>query len=253
MPVVKCPSCGRALNLGENAAGAQVQCPACQATCLLPAAQPPLALPVAPPPPAEPGEPIFDPDEPAPAPRPAPPPTSGSAESLFDFAPDAEELAPYTERRRLQTAVAWLSALVAVQAILSLFCCAGGCSVRGGVGVLIAFRLSVVLLYLPLVFVILGAIAMAQAWRRDVGNMGTMTPAPSSAVPVNFQRLVDAAPMRHSTSSGLAMPGTILLGDKRWAAVLPASPRTGCGLGPGSRMVEAVLRCSIGAARQGRS
>ncbi len=199
-----------------------MQCPACQTTFTAPDAPPPLALPVAP---------RFDRAEPPPVPEPSPPPRSdsGSSESPFDFAPDAEELAPYIERRRLQTAVGWLSALVAVEAILSLICCVNGCSIRGGFGVLVALGLSTFLLYVPLVFVCMGANAILKRRSWGLAMIGAVVAIVLGALNL----LLDLF---------LAMLFLGLLGTL--GEDMPAAPGAGCALV--QLILEAVL-LSLGA------
>ena len=169
MPKVSCPSCGRALNIGDNLAGARVRCPGCQTIFQAPTAVP--AAPVAPPA-ARVARPPAPPASPAPA---------AASDNPFDFGGGASPAAPAPgaafanleddspERQRLRRRARWAAsamyrAIVALIAI-PLFCFVLNLFIGGAMGAsggqivvfgCIGFMIIVAVLALPVTFMWIG-------------------------------------------------------------------------------------------------
>jgi hypothetical protein len=141
MPSIPCPACGRLLKLGEDLLGALVECPMCGTTFDAPQEEPP--PPRAAPLPYRPA--------PAPAAAPAPgPPRPAPAPREFGDANGAGGLGA-RQRARLSSAVFWLQAAVALQALGGFCCCVlpfrGNVDIRGFLLVC-----AIIFKYLPLLF-----------------------------------------------------------------------------------------------------
>jgi hypothetical protein len=108
MATIKCPSCGRLLNLPNSLRGTEVQCPSCHNNFVPPRDDEPLAIPLA-----------------APVMRPVPVPAQGAAAeaaAAFDF-DDAEQARHNRVRRKVDAAATWLRRAVVCDFLPSLLCC----------------------------------------------------------------------------------------------------------------------------------
>src|SRR5690349_17242767 len=106
MPGYPCPTCGRALHLGDDLWGARVQCPLCGTEFQAPS-EPRLPQPRLP-----------RPIDVSPAPRP------GGRIPPDYFEPKGDRLGPRQEAA-LRSAATWLRITVLLQGISGLFCCCG--------------------------------------------------------------------------------------------------------------------------------
>jgi hypothetical protein len=154
MPGYPCPTCGRALKLGDELLGALVKCPMC-------------------------GMEFQAPDEPPP-PRPLPPlPVMTLAERtserppLDSRRPAGDSLGP-RGTAELRSAATWLQFAVLFQGISGLLCCCGP-AIEGASEVLaVTGPLTVVLKYVPLLFALAAAFRLPMQRRPGLCRAGAI-------------------------------------------------------------------------------
>jgi endogenous inhibitor of DNA gyrase (YacG/DUF329 family) len=154
MPGYPCPTCGRALKLGDELLGALVQCPMC-------------------------GTEFQAPEEPPP-PRPAPPRPLMTWAVRTSERPPPELPGPAGDSlgprgaADLRSAATWLQVAVILQGISGLLCCCGPAFEGAREVLVVTGPLTVVLKYVPLLFAVAAAFRLPTQRRPALCRAGAI-------------------------------------------------------------------------------
>ncbi len=147
MPGYPCPTCGRALNLGDDLLGALVKCPMCGTEFQAPdTLLPPRPLPL------------------RPVATPFPPPRTDRA--ALEFRGRPEDPGP-RGAADLHSAATWMQIAVLLQGISGLLCCCGPAFERASDVLVVTVPLVVLLKYVPLLFAVIATSRMPS--QRSLG------------------------------------------------------------------------------------